>query len=189
MEVIEKLQSTAQHCVELVNAAVCLVLHGLHCISQLKDANSEKQKQVMFQKLSTSLKAWVSNYLSVSALKNPKLAKAKEDIKVCFHEAALEINIIRRKFIHIIIFSKLWDTFLQLDCPKELQNEWEHAADGIMKERIDQVCLWQLCQVCVASPLCTITYGLLLEANTCGFKYSTSFSQASLLQVIGMHIL
>ena len=82
IEVIAKLQSTSQHCVELVNATVCLVLYGLSPFTQLQDVNSDREQQNVFRKLSTLLKAWVSQHLSVLALINLALAKAKEEMKV-----------------------------------------------------------------------------------------------------------
>ena len=133
MEVIGKLESTSQHCVDVVNAAVWLVLHGL---AQLEDAHSEKDKKAVFLKLSSTLKEWVSSHLSVSTLKNPKLAKAKEHIKVCLCLTSIQLLGFSSRCIS---FSKLWDFFLRLDCPKELQNDWEHAVDSIMKECIDKV--------------------------------------------------
>ena len=84
MEVILKLQNTSQHSVELVNATICLVLYGLNQFTQLQDVNSDRQQQNVFRKLSTHLKAWVSQHLSVLALINLALAKAKEEMKVCF---------------------------------------------------------------------------------------------------------
>ena len=81
-EVVAKLQSTYSHCVELVNAAVCLVLYGLLQLTQLQDADSGMEKQDVFHQLSFCLKNWISKNLSVSASLNPNLTRAKEEVKV-----------------------------------------------------------------------------------------------------------
>ena len=112
IEVIGKLENTSHHCVEVVNAAVVLVLHGL---AQLEGEHRKKQKERVFLRLSSCLKNWVSSHLS--SLKNPKLAKAKEHIKVCLYVTSIQSL---EGFYHVTFFCKALGFILSTGLPQRI---------------------------------------------------------------------